>query len=76
MRIMEEFLYKINMISGKSYVVKSTQSNVVDFLDDLFNKGQVVTYYLAELKQDSDSFYNNNVAIVVKNIESVTYKSE
>ena len=73
---MEEYLYKINMISGKSYVVKSTQSNVGDFLDDLFNKGQVVTYYLAELKQDSDSFYNNNVAIVVKNIESVTYKTE
>lgn len=73
---MEEFLYKINMISGKSYVVKSTQSNVVDFLDDLFNKGQVVTYYLADMHKDLDSFYNNNVAIVVKNIESVTYKTE
>lgn len=73
---MEEYLYKINMISGKSYVVKSIQSNVPDFLDDLFNEAEVVTYYLADMHKDSDSFYNNNVAIVVKNIESVTYKTE
>lgn len=72
---MKEYLYKINMISGKSYIVKSTKSNVVDFLDDLFNRGQVVTYYLANSYKDL-GLNVNNVAIVVKNIESVTYKTE
>lgn len=69
------YQWKINMIDGKSYVVKSKIKNSGDFMDELFGANlnpvpriNIVHYELVEQKEEND-----HVAIISNHVSSVEW---
>ena len=69
------YLWKINMIDGKSYIIKSEISDVTSFLENLFNRADVTTYPLGEYLPN-EQFTATDVAIVSKKVASIEYQSK
>ena len=69
------YQWKINMVDGKSYVVKSPIKNSGDFMDELFGTKlrhipnvNIVHYELVEPKEGND-----HVAIISNRVSSVEW---
>ena len=69
------YLWKINMIDGKSYIIKSEISDVTSFLENLFNEADVTTYPLSGYLSN-EQFIATDVAIVSKTVASIAYQSK
>lgn len=69
------YLWKINMIDGKSYIIKSEISDVTSFLENLFNRADVTTYSLGEYLPN-EQFTATDVAIVSKKVAFIEYQSK
>ena len=69
------YLWKINMIDGKSYIIKSEISDVTSFLENLFNGADITTYPLGEYLPN-EQFTATDVAIVSKKIVLIEYQTE
>lgn len=69
------YQWKINMVDGKSYVVKSSIKNSGDFMNELFGANlkpipnvNIVHYELVEPKEE-----NERVAIISNHVSSVEW---
>ena len=69
------YLWKINMIDGKSYIIKSEISDVTSFLENLFNGADITTYPLGEYLPN-EQFTATDVAIVSKKVASIEYQTK
>ena len=67
------YSWKINIIDGKSYVVKSNLNNSNDFLNLLFGVGTGANINITHLELAIPNEKYNSVAIVSNHISSVEW---
>lgn len=71
------YLYKINLVGGKSYIVKSNENIVKEFLETLFGyygkQKTVTTFELAE-NIINEKFTATHVAIASDTVTSIEYQ--
>ncbi|WP_024622438.1 hypothetical protein [Metaclostridioides mangenotii] len=53
---------KINMLDGKSFIVESEESNIINILESIFNEKAKVTNSIMKLREGINDLSNNFIS--------------